>query len=323
MKHTNTLIALSLLMLISTGCNSTQTKSSHTSQTLNTQILTDLQTNAPIPSVPIKKIPDFKYKIMNITTGVKAPTYLKFQHCYVPENPPANQPMPAIIFFFGGGWTGGTPAQMDEYCKFFASAGFFAVSAQYRTSKTYHTTPFECVKDARTAVRLLRRSACDLNIDPDRIIAAGGSAGGHVAASAAIFDDLNESTDDLTASAIPNALILLNPVLDTTKKGYGSNKFTPENQTALSPVHHIEPNLPPTIIFHGTKDTTVPFENATRFTDLMNDAKNICILIPFEKKGHGFFNHTSFRKNNDPADFTKTAKLSYYFLKHLALTPQE
>ena len=322
MKHTNTLVILSLLTLLTAGCDSTQRKYDHTTQTLTTQILANLQADTPIPSAAIKQIPDFKYKIMNITPGVKAPAYLKFQHCYVPENPPKDQPMPAIVFFFGGGWTGGSPAQMEEYCKFFASAGFFAVSAQYRTSKTYHTTPFECVKDARTAIRFLRRAACDLNIDRNRIIAAGGSAGGHVAVSSAIFDCLNESTDDLTASAIPDALILLNPVLDTTKNGYGSAKFTPEKQTALSPVHHVKPHLPPTIIFHGTKDKTVPFENPTRFTELMNKEKNICILIPFKEKGHGFFNHTSFRKNADPADFKKTAKLSYYFLKHLKLTPE-
>ncbi|NIQ76054.1 MAG: prolyl oligopeptidase family serine peptidase, partial [Nitrospinaceae bacterium] len=56
------------------------------------------------------------------------------------------------------------------------------------------------------------------------------------------------------------------------------------------PCHHVRPGLPPTLVFHGTADKTVPFENAERFTRLMNESGNICELVPFEGRNHGFFN---------------------------------
>ena len=89
-----------------------------------------------------------------------------------------------------------------------------------------------------------------------------------------------EPAENAQISSVPNALILFNPVLDTTEQGYGAKNFKPDQQTALSPSHHVRKGLPPTIIFHGTADTTVPFENAERFTRLMTAAGNPCTLVP-------------------------------------------
>ena len=71
----------------------------------------------------------------------------------------------------------------------------------------------------------------------------------------------------------------------------------------------------PTIIFHGTADKTVPFENAERFAKLMKEAGNACVLVPFEGKDHGFFNGSLFRKGNSDADLELTMKHSIEFLK--------
>lgn len=110
-------------------------------------------------------------------------------------------------------------------------------------------------------------------------------------------------------------MILFNPVLDTTDKGYGAKKFKPEQQTDLSPCHHVRKGIVPALIFHGTTDKTVPFENAERFTKLMKEAGNVAVLVPFEGKGHGFFNGSFFRKGNNDADFDLTMKHSIEFLK--------
>ena len=72
----------------------------------------------------------------------------------------------------------------------------------------------------------------------------------------------------------------------------------------------------PTLIFHGTADKTVPFENAESFVRLMTEAGNECVLVPFAGKDHGFFNGSFFRKKNvDNTDFTITMQRSIEFLK--------
>ncbi len=197
---------------------------------------------------------------------------------------------PAVIFFFGGGWVSGSPAQFHPHCRHFSSKGFVAISAEYRIRGKHGTTPFESVKDAKSAIRHIRSHAGEFGISTDRIIAAGGSAGGHLAACTALIEGNEEDGEDLGISSVPNGLILFNPVLDTTETGYGADRFK-GREKELSPVHHIRPKLPACIIFHGTADKTVPFENASRFKKLMDENGNYCELVPFEGKDHGFFNH--------------------------------
>jgi acetyl esterase len=222
---------------------------------------------------------------------------------------------PAIVFFFGGGWVGGSRGQFYQQAKVMADQGMMAFSADYRVGNLHKTTPFECVKDGKSAIRWVREHAAELGVDPDRIVAAGGSAGGHVAACTGVIEGHEEAGEKATISSMPNAIILFNPVLDTTAKGYGAKKFTPEQQTDLSPCHHVRKGIVPTIIFHGTADKTVPFENAERFAKLMKEAGNVCVLVPFEAKDHGFFNGSIFRKGNSDADLELTMKHSTEFLK--------
>ncbi len=86
---------------------------------------------------------------------------------------------PAIVFFFGGGWSGGDAKQFYQQAKAMTEQGMVVFSADYRVKSRNKTTPFECVKDGKSAIRWVREHAAELGIDPDRIVAAGGSAGGH------------------------------------------------------------------------------------------------------------------------------------------------
>lgn len=226
----------------------------------------------------------------------------------------ASDRRPAIVFFFGGGWTGGSTRQFYQQAKVMTEQGLVAFSADYRVGSRNKTTPFECVKDGKSAIRWVRAHAGELGVDPDRIVAAGGSAGGHVAACTGVIAGVEEGEEKTDVSSLPNAMVLFNPVLDTTEKGYGARKFKPEQQTDLSPCDHVRKGIVPTIVFHGTADKTVPFENAERFTRLMTEAGNECVLVPFEGKDHGFFNGSSFRKTRDDADFETTMQRSIEFL---------
>ena len=238
-------------------------------------------------------------------------------HVFSPESN-AEKKAPVIVFFFGGGWVGGTPKQFYPQAQYLAERGLVAIAAEYRVKNQHGTSPYECVEDGRSAIRWIRKNAESLHVDPDRVIAAGGSAGGHVAACTAVIEDAATEQDDTRVSSVPNAMILFNPVLDTTSKGYGSGRFTDQQQTELSPCHHVRPGLPPTLLFHGTADKTVPFENAERFDKLMREAGNQCRLGPFEGQGHGFFNAPTFRPGPQAEEFSdRTMQESVRFLIQL------
>jgi acetyl esterase len=234
---------------------------------------------------------------------------------FEPRDLKATDHRPAIVFFFGGGWSGGSTKQFYQQARAMADQGIVAFSADYRVKSRNKTTPFECVKDGKSAIRWVREHAAEFGIDPEKIVAAGGSAGGHVAACTGVIEDHEEGGEDPGVSSIPNAMILFNPVLDTTDKGYGAKSFEPGQQTGISPCHHVRKGIVPTIVFHGTADKTVPFENAERFTRLMKEAGNECVLVPFEGKNHGFFNGSFFRKSNGDEDYDLTMSKSVEFLK--------
>jgi acetyl esterase/lipase len=206
---------------------------------------------------------------------------------------------PAIVFFFGGGWRSGSPKQFEQQCRHFAARGMVALAADYRVSSRHDVKPVSCVADAKSCIRWVRTNAERLGIDPNRIVAAGGSAGGHLAAATATLPGFGEP-DEAAVSCIPNALVLFNPALvlaplDGMDAGgfgarVGAERLGAEPRE-LSPAHHVKSGTPPTIIFHGKADTTVPFVTAEAFASVMQAAGNRCELMGYEGQGHGFFNY--------------------------------
>ena len=120
-----------------------------------------------------------------------------FLYLFTPEDHKATDKRPAVVFFFGGGWNGGTPSQFVPHCRHLSSRGMVAVVADYRVKSRQGTTPRECVKDGKSAVRWLRTQAGKLGSDPHRLAAGGGSAGGHVAAATGNVIGLEEQGEDL------------------------------------------------------------------------------------------------------------------------------
>ena len=81
-----------------------------------------------------------------------------FLHAFNPKGHKASDRLPAIVFFFGGGWNGGTPKQFEPHCAYLASRGMVAITAEYRVKSRNKTTPFECVKDGKSAIRWVREN---------------------------------------------------------------------------------------------------------------------------------------------------------------------
>jgi acetyl esterase len=198
---------------------------------------------------------------------------------------------PAIVFFFGGGWHGGTPAQFERQARHFASRGMIAITADYRVESRRGVQVVECVKDAKAAIAWVRENAQRLGIDPDRIAASGGSAGGHLAACTGTISGFGSDER-------PNAMILFNPActLDpiagwqpSAKGGDLSTERLGVEAQVISPAHHIGPHTPPTLILHGKEDTTVPYASVVAFESEMKKAGRPCKLVGYEGAEHTFF----------------------------------
>jgi acetyl esterase/lipase len=204
------------------------------------------------------------------------------------------------VFYFGGGWRSGSPTQFVPHAKYLASRGMVALCADYRVHTRHQAKVADCVADAKSALRWVRGHAGELGIDPDRIAAGGGSAGGHLAAAVAILDGFDDPSDDKNVVCRPNALALFNPAVDLTALGRNAarnaNRGDPLRErlgsTAeeLSPGRHIVPGVPPTIIFHGKADTTVSYAQVEQFAAKMEQCGNRCELAGYDGAAHGFFN---------------------------------
>lgn len=141
---------------------------------------------------------------------------LKLQ-IYNPDNFDANKKHPTIVFYFGGGWNGGTIYQFKDQALYFASRGMISVLVDFRVKNKHGTTPFESVKDAKSSIRFLKSNADKYGIDINKIVASGGSAGGHLAAATSMLSGINEDTDNLSITPKASALVLYNPVIDNSK----------------------------------------------------------------------------------------------------------
>ncbi len=209
-------------------------------------------------------------------------------HVFEPEGFQASDRRPCFVAIHGGGWVGGDARRFYPFAAHFAKRGFVGISIEYRLMKKGSgVTPFECVKDGRSAVRFIRSRATEFGIEADKIAVCGGSAGGHVAAGTALFDGIDEAGEDAGVRPGGDALVLLFPVIDTSTEGYGNAKCG-ERWREISPLHRVRPGLPPTIVFHGTGDTTTPFAGAKAFHEAMVAAGNRCELVINEGGKHGY-----------------------------------
>ena len=210
-----------------------------------------------------------------------------------PEGHKASDKRPAIVFFFGGGWNGGSPSQFYPQSRYLASRGMVAICADYRTKKSAGTDPRKCVQDGKSAVRWIRSNAKDLGIDPDKLAAGGGSAGGHVAATTGTNTKFDEPGEDSSVSCRPNALVLFNPVYDNGPKGYGHDRVKAYWKD-FSPMHNLSKETPPTITFLGTKDNLIPVSTAEDYKKRMKDLGVRSDLHLYDGEPHGFFNKAKY-----------------------------
>jgi len=210
---------------------------------------------------------------------------------------------PAVVFFFGGGWKAGTPAQFAEQCRYLSSRGVVAITCDYRVAGRHGVKAVACVEDAKSAIRWVRTNAKMLGVNPRQICAAGGSAGGHIACCTGVIPDLDAVGENAAVSSVPDAMALFNPAVmlaalqdGSEVRGFGNKLAGMKERTGVdpirvSPIHHLKKGQPPAIIFHGTADSLVSFASVEEFTRRSSDFGNDITLVPYDGAPHGFFNH--------------------------------
>ncbi|TLX71793.1 alpha/beta hydrolase [Labilibacter sediminis] len=230
-------------------------------------------------------------------------------YVFYPDDYEAGEERPAIVFYFGGGWKGGHVSQFYPQSEYLASRGIVAICAQYRIGR-HGAEPWQCVEDAKSAIRYVRKNAKTLGINPDKLAAGGGSAGGHLAAATATIKSYDCLNDDLSFSAVPNALVLFNPVYDNGPSGYGYDRVK-EYYKSFSPIDNLDGTQPPTIVFMGDLDKHTPVSTTLLYEQGMKANGNSCKTFIYKGQKHGFFN---LHKSKDKTYFIETAKEMDRFL---------
>jgi len=221
---------------------------------------------------------------------------------YKPVDFDKSQTYSCIVFFHGGGWNSGDYKQFERQSIYFASRGMVAFSVEYRIRNKHGTSPIEAMEDAKSAIRFIRSNAKLFSVNPNLIAAAGGSAGGHLAAVAGNIDLFENPNEDLSVSSKPNLLILYNPVLH-----FGRKWQWIKNPSDASPYENLKKDAPPTIILTGTEDKIVPVELVKNYKKRMESIGSRCDLILYEGAEHAFFNKGD--------DFVDTVLQTDIFLK--------
>ena len=218
----------------------------------------------------------------------------------------ATDKRPAVVFFFGGGWAFGTPLQFQPQAEYLAKRGLVCARADYRVRSRDGVTPDKCVEDALSAMRWVRAHATQLGIDPHRLVAAGGSAGGHLAACSFFATEAGDPADDKAISPKPNAMILYNPALDMVAlRDVAGGKFCAGLDEAtlkrISPLLQLSKEAPPTLLIDGTKDFLNP-----QVREFVRQSKALGAPVQtFYAQGqpHGFFNKSPWlEKTTEAAD---------------------
>ncbi len=227
---------------------------------------------------------------------------------FLPKDKDQRKPMPAMVFYHGGGWRGGTPRQFYRQAALLAAQGIVGVCPEYRLSGEAKYPA--AVEDAKCAIRWLRANAKQLNVDPSRIGCAGGSAGGHLAAMVATTAKLKKLEGNgghpEQSSAVQLAVIF-NGALDLRELTTGEKARTavlsflggapeqmPEVYKEASPIVHVDADTPPCLLFHGTNDTTIPYQQSVRFKEAVEKAGGEAKVVLVEGVGHGFFNRSPY-----------------------------
>lgn len=272
----------------------------------------------PVPSMPPTVIHEAEVEYSNVGQKVA-------MDIVRPRN--ASAAVPAVLLVHGGGFRRGHRNSYLPLAIKLAERGYVAATASYRLAPR-HQFP-AAVEDVKAAVRFLRANAQKYGIDPTRMGASGGSAGGHLVLMLGLTGDVKEfegSGPNREFSSKLNCVVNYFGPTDFThsySKSVDAAEVLPlwlggdlsHNRTyhqKASPLNWVTPNAAPTLSIHGTADTYVAYEHSLWLTTRLLDAGVAAELETIPGAGHGFRGADAERAEQ---------RLFAYFDKHLKPPP--
>lgn len=243
----------------------------------------DVAANPSAKAAPVK-LTDAPTRKLSRVYHVTPEGELKL-HLFLPQAGRASDRRPAIIFFHGAG--GGAEVFFSQ-AEYFASRGLVCASADYpvyrKEGEIFRAD--ESLGQAKAAVRWLKGHASEFGIDPQKLIAGGGSWGGMLALQTALVPGFDSGADDRSIPCEPSALVLFNPsinirpnLVDAAGARIGEK---------IAPALFQKKNAPPAIFFFGTADRLN--ELAPGFIAKSRELGNRCDYFTAADQPHGFFN---------------------------------
>jgi acetyl esterase/lipase len=231
----------------------------------------------------------------------------------------ANSKRMAVIHFHGGGFAGGNKDGLAARLQALSARGYTNIAAQYRLSGVAKW-PAQ-MEDVKSSIRWTRANAARLGIDPARIAVSGYSAGGHLALFAAGTQNRPEFEGKSGNQGVPTAVaacLAYYAVTGPAWEGFRRQFPMPEGSseeawTAATPGTYIK-SFPPTVLFHGLADVTVPPESSMEFLKQLRAANVPSELHTFAGVPHEFVGIPEF------AD--ATAQLADFFLERHVINPK-
>lgn len=221
-------------------------------------------------------------------------------HVFFPKGHSKELKKSAYLYFHGGGWSLGMVEAGYASCKRMAEKGMVAISFEYRLIDVHGNIIQKGLEDAKSAIRWTRSQATELGVNPNKVVAAGFSAGSHLAASTAIIDDF-VSEDNNSFSSKPNLVITQSASYDLTKADYFSGISRGQSES-VSLLQNIQADLPPFLSFHTTEDYLAPVNRFYEFKAAMESYKNDFQFQVFDGVGHFFRDKETREKMNDLID---------------------
>jgi acetyl esterase/lipase len=239
------------------------------------------------------------YRVTNDVVYYRATNYDLKLDVYVPAE--AKGPLPAAMYFHGGGWVTRSKEYMVLNILPYLEMGWVVVNVGYRLGSVANAPA--AVEDGRCALRWVIRNAEQYMIDPSRIVITGHSAGGHLSLTTGMLpvsaglDRQCPGNEELKVAAIVNWMGITD-VLDLlegpNQKAYavqwlGSQPNREEIARRVSPINYVRPGLPPILTVHGYADPTVPYSQAVRLHDALDRAGVPNKLLTVPGGGHWRF----------------------------------
>ncbi len=240
--------------------------------------------------------PKFKFAVPETVRVERDIVYAKYGSrevqldLYLPKKPDAEK-IPCIVCIHGGGWRSGDKNRFAAIAAHLADKGFAVACIGYRLlPEVEFPAP---VVDCKAAVRWVRANAAKYGIDPDRIGAIGGSAGGHLVAmlgtSAKVAKLEGEGGNPGVSSRVQAVVAMATPA-DMTRFGERSGKVDKDLITLISPVTHVDQDAAPILLLHGTGDKTVPMEQSEMLLAKYRKAGVAAELVKIKDAPHAFWN---------------------------------